>query len=222
MFAELSAHQAELTTAVEAMGLLVVGMAFSGKLREWWLKVAGEKCQYIEYTEKRGFHTCGERANHVHHAPAEGWLLDHGEDPNQIAGVALCENHHVRNTSGDEYDPDSSMHPDMAQAYREYRQWKENNEHLRSISGNGHRKITPSPFDEALADHRRLTRSGERYWNTTPEMDDLYQERIKLLERRYLLAHPDEKRPETKPHKNYDPSKKKDWTDQVVPRKGRR
>jgi len=181
-----------LSLPIVGLSLIAFG-AFSPKLREWWLKVSGYKCQYEFYDEKRGWQQCNKPANHVHHITPEGWTRDHGGDPDHNVGMGLCQNHHVRNFNDEEYSYDSSFHPDVAQAYKNYHEWKMQTQHMQSITG---RKESPrnSPFDEVVAEHRRKSKLNQRYWAGTPEMDEYYEEKMRNLATKHI-AQTGEKKP---------------------------
>jgi hypothetical protein len=69
---------------------------FKESTRNWWMRVADDKCVYEIYTEEDGFQDCGRPAEHVHHIIPEGWLLALGEEPEHSVGMPLCAAHHVK------------------------------------------------------------------------------------------------------------------------------
>jgi len=176
--------------------------------RQYWLAVANNKCQWIYYDENRGWVQCNQTATHVHHIIPEGILLDEGEDSERSVGLPLCRNHHVKNLGSVEFEERSSMHPDTAIAYQEYGDWKQRTSHLRAITGI--KSDEPSPFVTMSRRHREHRDNGDRYHTGTEATDQYYIDHMKELECRYI-AETGKKRPKTKPHADYDPTKKKKW-----------
>lgn len=181
----------EIVLGVQSIALVAIGMAFSPRLREWWMKVGEGKCQYEFYDEKRGWQTCGKPAKHIHHITPDGWTRDRGGDPDNNVGMSLCENHHVRNYNDEPYSDNSSFHPDMAKAYKSYHEWKMQTQHMESITGK--RPPRNSPFDEAASEHRVMSKKGERYWSSTQEMDDYYEQKMRDKATSYISRTGDKK-----------------------------
>jgi hypothetical protein len=192
---ELTELRAALTPenleAFRCVGIGILGMAFALKIREWWMRVGEGKCQYEFYDEKLGWQTCGKPAKHIHHVIPDGWTRDRGGDPDNNVGMSLCENHHVRNYNDEPYSYDSSFHPDMAQAYKEYHEWKMQHQHMEEITG--HRIPRDSPFDEAAKEHRVKSKKGERYWSSTEEMDQYYEQKMRDKATSYISRTGDKK-----------------------------
>lgn len=185
-------------------------MAYRETTRRLWLEVADNKCQYEFYTEKKGWRTCGARATHVHHLLGERDLLEQGEDPENSPALPLCEHHHVRNTGEDLGEPDASFHPDMGEAYKGYKEWKQNQQHMNSITGKRYMDYSTSPFAEAAKGHTEAIKNGERYINGDWRTDDYYIQKMQSLLMLYLANHPEGKR-NIKPHPHQDETKKKHW-----------
>ena len=187
-------------------------MPFKERTRQFWINVNDGKCAYEQYTEKKGFQECGDKARHVHHAEGEREQLMRGDDPEHSIGVPLCEPHHVRNTGEDLGEPDSSFHPDMGFAYRSYKEWKANEEHMKSITGRRLTNYGTSPFAETAKEHGKIARDGQRYINGDWATDEHYKQKMTDKATKYLAEHPEEKKPNTKPHPETDPTKKeKKW-----------
>lgn len=173
-------------------------MPFPEKIREFWLKVAGGTCQYEFYDKRFGWQKCGRPATHVHHITPEGWTKAHGGDPDHNVGMALCREHHTKNLSDEEHNREFAFHPDIGRAFKQYHEWKVEDEHMRHITGKKG-KGSPSPFDEAIQEHRYLERHNERYHAGTPEIDDYYEQKMRDEATKWLALHPGEKKPE--PHR---------------------
>lgn len=189
-------------------------MSFRPNTREFWLEVADYKCQYEQYTEKKGFQDCNAPAKHVHHIKGEHETLVIGENPDENTGLPLCTPHHVRNIGLDLGEPDSSFHPDMGQAYLGYKEWKANAQHMNYITGKRLIDYSDSPFAEAAKEHKVKIEHGERYINGDEGTDIYYTDKMTEKATRWLAEHPEEKKPHMKPHPEYDPSKKpKRWYD---------
>lgn len=189
--------------SLAAFKCLVIGLpflAFSLRIRDWWMKVGEGRCQYEFYDEKRGWQTCGKPAKHVHHIIPDGWIRDRGGDPEHNVGMPLCENHHVRNFNEEEYSYDSSFHPDIAQAYKNYHEWKIQHQQMEKIAG--HRLQRQSPFQEAEKEHRRKSARDERYWSSTEEMDRYYEEKMRDKATTYIAETGDKKPIINKRNKN--------------------
>jgi hypothetical protein len=163
----------------------------------------------VYYDEYGGWQKCQHNADHVHHVIPEGWLLQHGIDPEDSIGLPLCVFHHVKNEGDEPWDFTSSFHPDIAQAYSHYKGWKERAVQERYLG----LPVEPSPFQDALREHRRKEEQGERYWSGTDEMDMFYLDLMSSKAIEYLTAHPDDPKPDTKDNPYYNPDKKKHWYD---------
>lgn len=174
-----------------SLGLL--GMAFAPKIREWWLRVSNGECQYEFYDEKKGWQKCHKPARHIHHVIPDGWTRDRGGDPDENVGMGLCQEHHVRNFSEEEHSDGFSFHPDMARAYKDYREWKLQHQQMERIAG--HRTPRDSPFDEAVQDHREKSKKGERYWAGTPELDAYYEQKMRDMATKHIAENPEDKKP---------------------------
>lgn len=187
-------------------------MSFKEGTRQFWMRVGDNKCQYEFYTEKGGFRTCGAPAKHIHHIIGESETLLKGLDPEQNTGLPLCVDHHVRNRGEDLGEPDSSFHPDMGQAYKSYREWRQNTKHMNAISGRRTIDYSTSPFADAARSHKENILHGERYINGDDETDQYYIDKMVNKAVIYQAEHPEDRKPKTKPHKDTDPTKKeKRW-----------
>lgn len=184
-------------------------MPFKESLRRIWFKVADNKCQY-EYYEGDKLKECREKARQVHHIYPETDAYINGEDPNQVTGLALCENHHVRNESGEIWEEDASFHPDISQAYKHYKEWKQNAEHMKHITG---KRIdySDSPFADVGKEHVLKAKRGERYVAGDEATDRYYEE--KMRQKRVIYHARGNPQPKLKPDPKVDRTKKKHWTD---------
>jgi len=185
-------------------------MPYKERTRSFWLEVANYKCQYEMYTEKKGFHNCGEPARHVHHIKGERDQLEAGEDPEHSIALPLCIEHHVRNTGEDLGEPDASFHPDMGHAYKNYKEWKRQSQHMNSITGRRSIDYSTSPFADAARGHSEALRNGERYINGDERTDEYYIEKMRNKAVIYE-AETGNKKPNTKPHPKYRRMKKGKW-----------
>jgi len=185
---------------------------FPEAARAFWLAVTGNKCAMPVYTEETGFQECGSPAKAVHHLLPEGWQLDNGMEPNNSVGIPLCKDHHV-GRGGEEWSPEFSMHPDIGHAFKEYRDWQIQVNRASMQLGTDVKHLIPSPFETAIQGHRELTAQGERYWATTPEMDQVLLENMEVAALRYLVEHPEEEKPHVKEHPHYQP--KKNWWEEI-------
>ena len=186
-------------------------MAFKEATRNWWMKVAGGKCQYDYYDEEKGgWLECNKPADEVHHIIPEGWQLARGEDPEHSVGLPLCRNHHSRNFGSEIFEYDSSMHPDIAIAFYDYHDWKTQEEHMAEIMGRERIDYSTSPFAEVSREHRQMTENGERYWVGDEASDQHYIQKMRDKATRYI-AETGDKKPKTKEHPRTDRSKKKKW-----------
>jgi hypothetical protein len=188
-------------------------MSFKEGTRQFYFKVVDYECQYEQYTEKKGFQTCKAPVKHLHHIIGETETLQKGLDPERNIALPLCEKHHVRGINEDLGEPDSSFHPDIAQAFRGYKEWKQNELHMMSISGRRVVDYSTSPFAETGREHKQKAEHGERYINGDENTDNYYIE--KMREKLVIYqAKTGERLPDTKPHPKTDPSKKeKRWYD---------
>jgi len=187
-------------------------MPFKEGNRKYWMEVGNNSCQWESYDEKKGFHTCGQKADHVHHIQPEHYLLGQGVDPEQSVGMPLCARHHMRNTGGEIFDNDSSMHPDYGEAYTHYREWKSNEEHMMSITGRRVVDYSTSPFADVGREHRIKSERGERYHTGTDDTDEYYIDKMRNMATKFN-AENDRSKPQLKQHKEHDPTKKKKWWD---------
>lgn len=188
-------------------------MPFKEATRNWWMRVAGGKCQWEYYTEENGWLECGDEAEEVHHIIPEGWVLDRGGDPEHEVGLPLCRRHHSRNSGDEEWGFGSSFHPDIGEAFREYGDWKQQEQHMAEIAD---RPIdySNSPFAEAVREHRAMSEEGERYWTGTEEIDKYYEEKMREKAVRHIAENPDDPKPKTQPSPKMDRSKRpKRWYD---------
>ena len=185
-------------------------MAFKERTRQFWFAVTDNKCAYEEYTERGGFKECGARAKQVHHIIGEAETLISGGDPERNIAIPLCENHHVRNENDVLGEPDSSFHPDIAQAFKYYKTWKQQEEHMKSITGRRTTNYSTSPFADVSQAHREAVKNGERYIAGDDGTDQHY---IEKMNQRVLVyqAKTGESKPKTKPHpltRKYEKPKK--------------
>lgn len=187
-------------------------MAFNSRVRKYWMEVGKNKCQFEFYDDKYGWKECREKAKHVHHIIGESDTLARGDDPHENIGLPLCEFHHVRNLNEEEHSYDFAFHPDMGKAYDNYREWKQREEHMNSITGRRRIRYENSPFAHAHRGHLEKIARGERYMAGTPEIDEYYRDKM-LSKATMYNAEKGIKKPQHKPHKNYDPKKKTHWSD---------
>lgn len=174
------------------------------------------RCQWDFYDERNGWQQCKSGAEHVHHVLPEGELLARGEDSERAVGMGLCSRHHVKNVGEEEWNYTSSMHPDTGQAYRQYGEWKRQNQHMQAITGRRDKNIPrPSPFVEMSQEHHKSRERGERYVLGDEAVDQHYLEKMTELATRYLAQHPEEKKPRMKHHPKFDPSLRKHWSDDI-------
>jgi hypothetical protein len=184
---------------------------YKERTREFWFAVTNGKCVYEQYSDRKGWKECGCRASHIHHIVGEREQLSNGEDPEHSLAVPLCQNHHVRNIGEDLGDPNSSFHPDMGHAYTGYRDWKQHELHMMSIQDRMSVNYKTSPFADAARGHTQKIEQGERYINGDERTDEYYMEKMSALMMLYLADHPEEHKPNTKPHPQSDFHKKKHW-----------
>lgn len=189
-------------------------MAFSERIREWWMRVGNYKCQYVYYDDKKGWKVCSAPAEQVHHVEGDAYLKEKGIEPNNAVGLPLCKNHHIgydnNQTNALPFEKLFSFHPDAEISRRDYRFWKESVEYF------GLSKVGPSPYKEMTKEHIRMSKQGTTYWatNKTPEVDIYLIERMSILAFLYVTRNPNDKRPlyERRP-----PLKRKHWVDYVYP-----
>lgn len=151
-------------------------MPFTEKLRQYWLEVSGNRCQW-EYFKGDKLVRCNSRKRlQVHHITPEGVTKARGGNPDETRALVLCENHHVRNTTDNMFEENGSFHPDVGNCYQNYGSWKNRKDHLESISGKRmSRTDMPSPFDEMAKDHASRARRGERYHSGDDRTDGYYE-----------------------------------------------
>lgn len=185
-------------------------MPYRESTRQWWFKVADYKCQYDFYTEKKGWQTCKAPVKHLHHIKGEAETLYSGENPNDNVALPLCEDHHVRNDSDVLGEPDASFHPDMAGAYKGYKEWKTNALHMAAISGKRTIDYSQSPFAQTAKEHREMTKNGERYIAGDEGTDNYYIGKMLSMAVKYIAETGDAK-PRAKAHPETDHTKRKRW-----------
>lgn len=169
---------------------------FPEKIRDWWKRVGGGKCQTHIYEEKTGWRICGSRSYiQVDHIDPESVQLVEGHDPNNSIGIPRCKEHHVgkglvRDADGTlryaSYgEPQWSRHPDMGKALDQYR--------------NGDKDA----FKKAAMHHRELAEKGLPIANSSPEVDQFEKDYMLSLEQKYIQE-TGERRPHVKPHAKID------------------
>jgi hypothetical protein len=165
-------------------------MPYPERIRNYWLRVAGDKCQAEIYTEQHGFRNCGKRAEHVHHIIAEGWTYDHGGNPDENTGLPVCKHHHMnfveRTDEPIPFTRDFSFHPDMGRAFEQYKGFKERRRFLGK-----HASQDDDPFRAAVLDHRDKSRRGEHYW--VDDGDEYYIQKMEQMASRYAAENRDQK-----------------------------
>lgn len=189
-------------------------MPFKKKTREYWMEVGEHKCQWVNYSETKGFEICGARAEHVHHIKPQSRLLATGEDPEHTVGLPLCQNHHVRNFGREPFDRTSSFHPEMAYAFKNYGDWKQHALHIASITGRRSVNYKTSPIAGVAKDYKRKSEAGDRICTGDEATDRFYTQHMEELATKARLERgvvP----PRTTPHKDYNPKKKKHWYDKL-------
>lgn len=173
---------------------------FPEKIRDWWRRVGGNKCQTHIYEERTGWRICG--SNHyiqVDHIDPESVQLVEGHDPNNSIGIPRCKEHHVgkglvRDADGTmryaSYgEPQWSRHPDMGKALDQYRQGDKD------------------AFKKAAMHHRELAEQGKRIANSSPEVDQYEKDYMLSLEQKYMQE-TGERRPKVKPHQKIERGRK--------------
>lgn len=190
-------------------------MAFKEKVRQYWLAVADNRCQFEYYDEKRGFVECNKPAKHVHHIRGEAETLVAGDDPEQNIGLVLCEPHHVRNTSDEEWNRDFGFHPEVGHAYKKYRDWVQQEQHLNEINGRRTRNYATSPFAEVAKQQREMAEKGERYIAGDEVIDRYYEEKMRDKAVRYNAVNK-VKKPQVTANGHTDKTKKKHWWDGIL------
>lgn len=169
------------------------GMPFPKEIAQWWRRVTSDKCAMPVYTENNGFRLCGRPAEQVHHIRPESVCLIDGDNPNATTGIPLCKPHHVGVGGGVEYEQNFSIHPDMGQAAQDY--WKDK-----------------ESFAKAAKKHVEQWEQGERFWGGEESFDNVLSGIMTNLAVAYLAHHPEDPKPEAKPHKKM--RHKKHWTDE--------
>lgn len=173
--------------------VIPVEAAFPKRVRDWWMRVGNYQCQVEIYTEQKGFFNCGLPAEHVHHIIPESQLLEDGEEPNNSVGLPACKFHHVGRGNEDENMPfsgDFSFHPDIGEAYELYRHGD------------------ASAFKRAAIHHQEAAQQGERFWGGDEGTDEHYLQKMQDLAWVYESEHPDDPKPDVKPHLRFQ---KKGW-----------
>jgi hypothetical protein len=187
--------QEPLPPVLEPNFFVPLECAFPKKIRDWWMRVGGNKCQYDYYTESGGWQECDKPADHVHHIIPESQLEYDEENPNEAVGIPLCSRHHVKNHGDTLGEWDASFHPDMAEAYDNYAEWKRQQQHMNEISD---RKMAidydNSPFAETAREHRRKAARGERVCSGDDGTDRYYLEKMTEKAWKYSLEHPEDRK----------------------------
>lgn len=188
-------------------------MPYPEKIRNFWMNVAGKKCQQEFYTEQNGWEECNQTAKHVHHIEPERWTLEvEGKDADNNVALPLCENHHVRGKKAEVHSQDFTYHPDIGEAYSSYKDWKINKQRLEiKLEQKIDRRAYPSPFDEAVEGHKSAIAKGERYWEGTPEVEQHYIDKMRNKATKYI-AETGEKKPQVNRRVERH-TKKKKWYD---------
>lgn len=186
-------------------------MSFRESTRQWWFRVADYRCQYEYYLEESGWVNCGHPAAHLHHIIGEAETLLSGENPNDNVALPVCQDHHVRNEGEILGEPDASFHPDMAQAYKDYKEWKQRAQHMADIMGKRTIDYSDSPFAQTARGHREMVHNGERYISGDEGTDQYYIDKMLAMAVRYLAENPDDPKPRVKAHPETDYTKRKRW-----------
>ena len=187
-------------------------MAFKERTREYWHNVGDHKCQYEYWDESKDeWVECRKKSKHIHHIIPESTTLAQGGNPEENVGMPLCEEHHVRNLESEEHSDNSSFHPDIGYAYRDYSFWKGEKDRF------GVKTAGPSPFQEVAREHRKMADKGKRTHSGTVEIDHYYKEKMRSKALIYN-ATTGEKKPRTKQHPKTDRSKRKNWYDEYFER----
>ena len=157
-------------------------MPFEKKTRDWWVRVAGGKCQAVIYSEENGFKQCSRPAQEVHHIVPEAWTRhspteDNNSDTNNAVGLPLCRPHHS-GYRDEPFSPNASIHPDMGKARREYPIMK---------------PIGIDQFSETAKNHQLLASKGIKFWEG--DTDEYYLEKMKHKATIYQIKHPHDKKP---------------------------
>jgi len=169
--------------------------SFKRSIRDWWMRVGDEQCQYEFYTERRGWQQCNKPARDVHHIIPESQLEYDGLDTNHAVGMPLCQDHHTRNTGEDLGSYDSSFHPDMGNAFGLYKSWKQMTLHMNEILGKKAVDYSTSPFADVAKGHRVKATRGERIVNGDFRTDEYYLEKMISKAVKYIKLHPDDPKP---------------------------
>lgn len=187
-------------------------MPFSENIRDWWMRVGNNKCQYIYYEEKRkrdpqsysdtdiiftgGWKICGRRAEHVHHIIGQAYLIEDGKEPNFAVGLPLCKYHHILSINKNPFTNEEiivgekyfSFHPDAGIALRLYK------EYMYQLRRFGRESAGINPFDEMEKIHIEKAKRGEIYWEGD-ELREFYLERMGNMAVKYVLLHPEDSKP---------------------------
>lgn len=163
-----------------------VDFAFPRAIRDYWMKVAGGKCQTHFYSEKWGWYVCGKEAKEVDHIVPESELKHQGVDPDQSVGIPRCKECHtgtglIHDDDGsvrlaDYGEPGWSKHPDIGRALQDYRRGDK------------------EAFKKAVKHHYEQAKNGNRFWNTTPEIDQFEIDHMMNLARQKGIAKPRRRR----------------------------
>jgi hypothetical protein len=185
-------------------------MPFKESIRKIWMAVSNNECEY-EYYEGDKLIKCKAPAKQVHHIVPETDTYLNGGDPDSNVGLPLCENHHVRNESEDIWEEDASFHPDVSQAFKYYKTWKEQEEHMKSITGRRATDYSTSPFADVAREHVAKAKRGERYISGDEATDNYYEE--KMRNKRVIYHAEGNPQPKLKENPRVDKTKRKHWTD---------
>lgn len=83
---------------------------------------------------------------------------------------------------------------------------------MNDISGRDHVDYSTSPFADVARDHKAKIKRGERYIAGSEEIDRYYEDKMRNKSTRYQAETGESQKPTT-PHKDFDPKKKKHWSD---------
>lgn len=144
MSKELALAQEALKYAPElaTLGLLVVGMAYTKDMRQWFIERDEGECQFPVVLKKGAYKNCGRTRNlQVHHGVMpQRYGKEHGFTPEEIDvpenGITLCEDHHQ-----------GVIHNDMLLAKLAYAKNKQS-------------------YSDAFKDREERMKNGEKYWNS--------------------------------------------------------
>lgn len=170
-------------------------MAFKENVKQWWKRVGGNgdaeqaSCEARIYSEQHGFRKCGARPVEIHHIDPESKLIEEGQNPNGAVGLPLCRQHHRGRGIDLPYEANSTMHNDMGEAHEAYRRGDKD------------------AYKKASRRHHEMVRRGERITGGDEGSDRTYTDLMERKAMRYVLEHPEDKKPEVKP------TRRKHWTD---------